>query len=83
MTKYEAFLSLPNAEIGGGLCFAKVDGKKVQVGELRNDDFYPVQEYLHLLVAEDKPAKRSKKSAPVVESANELEGILDDLNLGE
>lgn len=34
-------------------------------------------------VAPEKPAKRSKKTAEVVQSANELVDKLDDLNLSE
>jgi hypothetical protein len=75
------------AEFSHPKYLATVDGARCFVGEFLDGELRLTDQGRKLLAdepkTEDKPAKRSKKAAPVVESANELEGILDDLNLGE
>jgi len=88
MDTYEKLLTHPLVECVHPKFIAVVDGKKEFVAESVDGTVY-LTEFGKKLLADaagqdtEKPAKKGKKPAPVVESANTLVDSLDELDLGE
>ena len=86
MDNYEKLMALPGVENCHPKFIAVVDGKREFVAEVVDGTVYLTDAGKQLLATAEpaeKPAKRSKKTAEVVQSANESASEFDDLNLSE
>ena len=88
MDNYEKLMAHPDVENCHPKFIATVNGKRELVAEAIDGTVYLTAAGRDLLdnapvVEEEKPAKKGKKAAPVVESANALVDSLGELNLSE
>ena len=87
MSNYEKLMDTPGVENCHPKFIATINGKKEFVAEVIDGTVYLTDAGKKLFAempdGDAKPAKKGKKAAPVVESANTSAGEADELDLGE